>query len=68
MFYECFLGRRLLSKWVLFPLYRLEDIEERQQAVQEMIQSGLIRNSYTIEKYMKKLGDMERQVSCLLQI
>ncbi len=54
-------GARLLRKWVLQPLLHKERIENRQDAVSELLDNLLLRRD--IRDLLKSISDIERLVS-----
>ncbi|MGB9663858.1 MAG: DNA mismatch repair protein MutS [Ignavibacteria bacterium] len=55
------MGGRLLKKWVSLPLLKLEQIQNRLDAVDELYQNENLRNQLTEE--LKQIGDLERIIS-----
>jgi len=59
------MGRRTVKRWMLFPSLNLSTITNRQDAVEELLDNGLLRMS--LREHMIPVGDMERiiaKVSC----
>lgn len=56
-------GGRLLQEWLAHPLYSLPKIQERHQAVEELYNSQLLRNSILTE--LRSVYDIERQLAKL---
>jgi DNA mismatch repair protein MutS len=54
-------GARLLRKWLLQPLLQKERIENRQEAVAEMLDNLLLRRD--VRDLLKSIADIERLVS-----
>jgi DNA mismatch repair protein MutS len=54
-------GARLLRKWILQPLLAKHRIENRQDAVQELLGDLLLRRD--VRDLLKSIGDIERLVS-----
>jgi DNA mismatch repair protein MutS len=52
------MGSRLLVSWLLFPLFKLEPIRERHDAVEELV--GLSETRKQIQDVLRKSGDLER--------
>lgn len=57
------MGGRLLKQWIRKPLLTIESIEERHQAVAELLQKQVLRN--TLREKIKEVSDIERLVSRL---
>lgn len=55
------MGGRLLKKWVSLPLLKLEQIQNRLDAVDELFQNEKLRND--IAEELKQIGDLERIIS-----
>ncbi|MBN1352326.1 DNA mismatch repair protein MutS [candidate division KSB1 bacterium] len=55
------MGGRMLVNWMLRPLYRIEPINERLDAVQELVDAVDIRNR--IREQLGKVSDLERLLS-----
>lgn len=55
------MGGRLLKKWVSLPLLKLEQIQNRLDAVDELFQNEKLRNE--IAEELKQIGDLERIIS-----
>ncbi len=58
---ETAMGGRLLKKWVSAPLRKLEQIQFRQNAVENLFQNKPLRKNLLNE--LKEIGDLERLVS-----
>lgn len=52
------IGSRLLKKWLLYPLIEIEDIEKRQDGVEELLYKRNILNS--ISEILSRVYDVER--------
>lgn len=52
------MGGRLLRKWLLSPLFSIPEIETRQNAVEELISDGTVRND--LSKILSGVSDLER--------
>lgn len=55
------MGARLLKKWVLRPLKKLEPIQKRLEAVKELYEDQKLRKE--IYKILGEIGDLERLIS-----
>ncbi len=55
------MGGRLLKKWVSLPLLKLEQINNRLEAVEEFYRDENLRN--LIGEELKQIGDLERIIS-----
>jgi DNA mismatch repair protein MutS len=55
------MGARLLRSWILRPLLRLKDIEERLSAVAQLVQQTVVRGE--IRKELRGIQDLERLTS-----
>jgi DNA mismatch repair protein MutS len=55
---RCPAGSRLLRRWVLAPLLKVDDIRARQDAVEELVHAGSPLEE--IESLLGRIGDMER--------
>ena len=55
---SCGFGSRLFSQWICHPLYKIHEINERLDAVEELIDQKEIRNK--IIKSLKKLPHLDR--------
>lgn len=55
------MGARMLHRWLVFPLRKLTDIEERQNGVEHFFKQPDFRELCEME--LPKIGDMERIVS-----
>ena len=55
------MGGRMLVNWMLRPLYRIQPINERLDAVQELFDADDIRTH--IREQLHKVGDLERLLS-----
>uniref|UniRef100_T1II89 DNA mismatch repair protein MSH3 n=1 Tax=Strigamia maritima TaxID=126957 RepID=T1II89_STRMM len=57
-------GSRLLRKWVSYPLQNIKDIENRQDAISEFVQSkSPLFNA--LKGMLHKLLDLEKQLGCV---
>ncbi len=67
-FTETPMGARLLKKWILKPLIKVEPIQDRLNSVGELVQESLWREDWRSE--LKSISDLERLVSkaCALRI
>ena len=57
------MGSRLLKRWILHPLRKKEEIEERLDAVESFVNDPLALNE--IREYLKRVYDIERITSRL---
>jgi DNA mismatch repair protein MutS len=55
------MGARLLKRWIVFPLYDLQKINERLDVTERLILNTELRNKLLFA--MRQCGDMERLVS-----
>lgn len=55
------MGARLLKKWVLRPLRKLEPIQKRLEAVKELYENQELRKE--LYKILGEIGDLERLIS-----
>lgn len=55
------MGARLLKKWILMPLVDIEQIKERQDIVEYLINNKNIRE--TLIQELKNIGDIERMIA-----
>lgn len=55
------MGARLLTRWLLYPLTEVEKIVERQEAVEELLASAVLRED--LIGGLRRIGDLERLVS-----
>lgn len=55
------MGARLLKKWILMPLVEIEQIKERQDIVDYLIQDKAVRETLILE--LKNIGDIERMIA-----
>lgn len=55
------MGGRMLVSWMLRPLYQIQPINDRLDAVQELFDANEIRNQ--IRDQLRKVGDLERLLS-----
>lgn len=55
------MGARLLKKWILMPLVEIEQIKERQDIVEYLIQDKAVRETLILE--LKNIGDIERMIA-----
>lgn len=58
---ETAMGGRLLKKWIMAPLIKLEPIKQRQDAVEELFNKKTLRKNLQIE--LSEIGDLERLIS-----
>ncbi|MHB8336945.1 MAG: DNA mismatch repair protein MutS [Ignavibacteriaceae bacterium] len=58
---ETAMGGRLLKKWISTPLRRLEQIQKRQDSIEELFQNKSLRKNLLTE--LKEIGDLERLIS-----
>ncbi len=58
---ETAMGGRLLKKWISTPLRKLEQIQKRQDSVEELVQNKSLRKNLLNE--LKEIGDLERLIS-----
>ncbi len=63
-------GRRLLRSWLCAPLFHVDDIQKRQQAIQELLSlptasdpHGLAQEAEKAKGFMKNIPDLERLLS-----
>ena len=54
------MGSRMIKKWVLRPLIKKEQIEERLQAVEAFVQNHVFKNE--LRQRLGSIGDLERIV------
>lgn len=52
------MGGRVLSRWLLYPLLDLREIGRRQDAVEELVGSGVLRDDLGL--LLREIGDLER--------
>lgn len=57
-------GKRMLRKWICYPLLNIDKIRARQDAVQYFIDNGFITDS--IQRALKKTKDVERLITRML--
>ena len=57
------MGQRLLKRWILYPLLNLEEILERQNYIERLVQKPTVREA--LQQYLKRVLDIERIVSRL---
>jgi DNA mismatch repair protein MutS len=55
------MGGRMLKRWILMPLVRLEAIQERLDAVEFFVKNE--SKAEELKKYLRQMGDMERLIS-----
>jgi DNA mismatch repair protein MutS len=55
------MGARLLKRWISRPLKRIEPIQERLDAVKELVEQKVARDKLRVE--LSKIGDLERLVA-----
>ncbi|MEZ5043528.1 MAG: DNA mismatch repair protein MutS [Saprospiraceae bacterium] len=55
------MGARLLKKWVVLPLKKINEIEARQDVVEYFIED--VATSKTLEGHLRQVGDLERLIS-----
>lgn len=55
------MGARKIRTWLLHPLRKVEDVEKRQNAVQELVKSHTMRNG--LGAVLSKIKDIERLVT-----
>lgn len=60
---ETSMGGRLLKKWIISPLRKLEPIIIRQSCVEEFVKNNVIR--LNLKNELKEIGDLERLSSKL---
>eukprot|EP01040_Poterioochromonas_malhamensis_P014138 gene14138-15631_t len=53
-------GKRLLHSWLCHPLYQLEDIQRRSEAIEELLSSSLQSITDEVRKRLKGIPDLER--------
>lgn len=58
------MGGRLLQQWLVYPLTDVKEIEARQEAVQELLESAVLREDVT--GTLREMGDLERLVGRLV--
>lgn len=51
-------GKRLMKRWLVGPLKSKKKIDERLSAVEHLVKNAKLR--YDLEKYFRKLPDLER--------
>lgn len=54
-------GKRLMRKWIIHPLLKIEDINERLNSVDLLVNESSLRDS--LDRYLKTLPDLERLFS-----
>lgn len=57
------MGARLLQRWIVLPLKKKEDIEQRQKIVTSLIYNDELRK--VMKESLQQIGDMERIISRL---
>lgn len=55
------MGARLLKRWIVFPLRAIGQINERLDAVEDLIREA--DRSISLQQHLKSVGDLERVVS-----
>lgn len=55
------MGARMMRKWILLPLIKIQEINERLDNVNHLIKDEELSGSVKIE--LKKMGDMERMIA-----
>jgi DNA mismatch repair protein MutS len=55
------MGGRMLKRWILMPLVRLDAIQERLDAVEFFVKNE--NKAEELKKYLRQMGDMERLIS-----
>lgn len=58
------MGGRLLQQWLIYPLTDVKEIGHRQEAVQELVESAVLREDVT--GTLREMGDLERLVGRLV--
>ncbi len=58
---ETAMGGRLLKRWMLAPLRKLEPIKQRQEAVDNLFKNKTLRKN--LQNELKEIGDLERLIS-----
>lgn len=58
------MGGRLLRRWIMRPLKRLDDITQRLNAVESLYQNHELRSQ--IREQLKQMGDLERLMSKIM--
>lgn len=58
---ETAMGGRLLKRWILAPLRKLEPIKQRQDAVDELFAKKTLRKN--LKNELREIGDLERLIS-----
>ncbi len=58
---ETAMGGRLLKRWMLAPLRKLEPIKQRQEAVNELFGKKTLRKN--LQNELREIGDLERLIS-----
>lgn len=54
-------GKRLLQQWICRPLCNVEQIQERQEAIQELYKNSVVFSE--AQDVLKGLPDLERQLA-----
>ncbi|KAL4460959.1 hypothetical protein ABPG74_016431 [Tetrahymena malaccensis] len=54
-------GRRMLKRWLSYPLKSIQQIEQRQEAIEDLMKIEDVIDQF--DKKLSKLGDVERQIS-----
>jgi len=52
------MGSRALRRWLLQPLLQLEAVRSRQDAIQELLEQGALRQD--LQRFLKQIYDLER--------
>ncbi|RLB59639.1 MAG: DNA mismatch repair protein MutS, partial [Deltaproteobacteria bacterium] len=52
------MGARLLARWMLYPLVSVEAIRERQEAVEQLLEDGVLRQD--LRRVLGDIRDLER--------
>jgi len=55
------MGARLMKRWVVLPLQKLEIIEERLSVVEALVKDPELKDQ--LEEYLEPVGDLERLIS-----
>ena len=58
---ETAMGARLLKKWINAPLRKLKPILERQESIEEFVNTKKLREN--LKNELKEIGDLERLIS-----
>ncbi|EAS01389.2 DNA mismatch repair MutS family DNA-binding domain protein (macronuclear) [Tetrahymena thermophila SB210] len=54
-------GKRMLKRWLSYPLKSIQQIEQRQEAIEDLMKIEDVIEQF--DKKLSKLGDVERQIS-----